>query len=323
MTNLSNDAISLKHSTLQNQGRIRLSFFFGLIHKIKRLKRKLIAKQALFSVFLPSFSRGLNSHEKREKRIIVSLTTIPSRIKHVSYTIETMFRQTCKPDKILLFLGEEEFCNTVLPPRLLRLKKKGIEIIYCKDLKPHKKYFYTMQMYPEDIVITIDDDVLYNYSLIEQLMCSYRRFPHAVSAMRARMIAFNEDRSIQSYKNWKSHNLEIQSPSFALVSIGIGGVIYPPHSLHPEVFNETNLINLCLFADDIWLKIMELMNNTPVVLVSSKSYYQKINGIQKIALKKTNLKQDMNDVYLARVLKVYDTFSHMIDCSIQKKMRVT
>ena len=40
-------------------------------------------------------------------------------------------------------------------------QKRGLTIRFCEDLKAHKKYYYAFKEYPDDIVITVDDDVIY------------------------------------------------------------------------------------------------------------------------------------------------------------------
>ena len=44
-----------------------------------------------------------------------------------------------------------------------------------------------------------------------------------------------------------------------LVAIGVGGVLYPPHIFDSNIqyFNETDIKEICLNADDIWLKYLE------------------------------------------------------------------
>ena len=45
-----------------------------------------------------------------------------------------------------------------------------------------------------------------------------------------------------------------------------GFVLYPPNTLHKEVFNTKAIKDLCLTADDIWLAAMHLLKGT-------KKYY--------------------------------------------------
>jgi RimJ/RimL family protein N-acetyltransferase len=92
-------------------------------------------------------SIGINTTPRREK-IIVSLTSYPKRIETTWLAIETLLRQTVKPDKIILWLADTQFESLEKIPRELReQQKRGLTIRFCDDLKSHKKYFYTMQEY--------------------------------------------------------------------------------------------------------------------------------------------------------------------------------
>src|SRR5690606_41001035 len=51
------------------------------------------------------------SHNKTDKKIIVSLTTFPARIKRVWLVVECLMRQSIKPDIIILYLAESQFPN--------------------------------------------------------------------------------------------------------------------------------------------------------------------------------------------------------------------
>lgn len=54
-----------------------------------------------------------------EKKIVVSLTSFPARIKKVHIVIESLLNQTIKPDKIILWLSKEQFEHYyVLPSKL-------------------------------------------------------------------------------------------------------------------------------------------------------------------------------------------------------------
>ena len=98
----------------------------------------------------------------RNGKLIVSLTSFPARIELVWMTIASLMNQTMKPKKIILWLSEEQFqTEESIPQTLLALRKRGLEIRFCEDIKPHKKYFHTMQEYPDDIVVTVDDDIFY------------------------------------------------------------------------------------------------------------------------------------------------------------------
>ena len=70
----------------------------------------------LLDLFMPRYLKrtaakagyGLNT-EKRDELYIVSLTSFPARMEDIWITIETILRQSFKPDKIILWLGQDKF----------------------------------------------------------------------------------------------------------------------------------------------------------------------------------------------------------------------
>ena len=251
---------------------------------------------------------GLNKTERRNPRIIVSLTSYPARINMVPYAIASLLNQTMKPDKIILWLGEEQFPGEKLPAIFERVKKSGVEVNFRADLRAHKKYFYAVKEYPEDIIITFDDDIIYDDNLIETLYSSYVRHPECVSAMRVHRINFDADGSIASYSDWDMESGQKDYESHQYLATGVGGVLYPPHSLHEEVFNVEALKKLCLMNDDIWLKFMEVMNGTKVVPAVDKRMIvgDMIFNSQVTALWKSNVTGGGNDTQIKAVLDEYN-----------------
>lgn len=64
-----------------------------------------------------------------------------------------------------------------------------------------------MQQYPNDILITLYDDVIYPTNLINTLLVSYQKYPFAVSAGRVHRICFNPHGFIMPYNLWKKRRL--------------------------------------------------------------------------------------------------------------------
>ena len=60
---------------------------------------------------------------------------------------------------VILWLSKEQFPDrSFIPNSLLSLEKRGLIIELCEgDLRSHKKYYYALRQYPNDIIITIDD----------------------------------------------------------------------------------------------------------------------------------------------------------------------
>jgi glycosyltransferase involved in cell wall biosynthesis len=257
--------------------------------------------------------------ETRPLKLIVSLTTIPPRIGKINEVILRMLKQTVKPDKIIVYLGKDKFEGKTLPLFLrLQMEIFGVEVRYVEDIGPHTKYFHTITEFPDDIIITVDDDIRYPDDMIEELYNSYKKFPKAVSARRCHTITFNEDGKVKKYTDWLHKQKElIHTPSMKLFPTGVGGVLYPPKTLHPEVYNLDMIKKISLKNDDVWLKFMEVLNNTPVV--ATKPFVIKhVKGSQKVALNAENVAGQRNDTIIADVISAYDRFLAQEDSMLNK-----
>jgi hypothetical protein len=284
---------------------------------LKKIRKNIIDGVATYAYIMlykltPNLGSIYAGKIMREKKIIVSLTSIPDRIDNLWIVIESLFRQQMKADKIILWLSSEQFENAVLPKNLTSLVKKGLEIRYCDDLKPHKKYYYSMLENPDSIVVTVDDDSIYHNNLLKLLYKSYQRFPDCVSCLRAHRIILCTNGYPIEYSKWhqKIKNCKAQ-PNAMLMAVGKGGVLYPPRILPEEAFNKEKSKAMALYADDIWLKVMELINSVKVVKANRGfGWTVDIFGSQDYALYKVNApddhtKIDRNDLYMRKLWEAY------------------
>ena len=262
-----------------------------------RFKRKF---RTDFYKILP-YKDGIN-RKAREKKIIVSLTSYPRRFYAAHIAIKSMLYQTCKADEIILYLNEE-VKDIEIPEELKNLKKYGLQIEYRPhDIKPHKKYYYAMLEHPNDIIITIDDDVIYENTLIEKLYNSYKKYPTCVSAKRVHRMKKNK-----KYKEWEGEVSNLFEPSHSLISTGVGGVLYPPSILPKETFDIEKITKYCLGADDIWLKFMELKSDIKVVYVEGKRIHPlPIWNVQAEGLVQENVENEKNDIYIKNLEEIFN-----------------
>lgn len=244
------------------------------------------------------------------RRLIVSLTSYPARIGTLSMVLETIYAQTRQADEIVLWLAQEQFPEkeAQLPVELRVLIGEGrLTVRWCDDLKPHKKYYYTFQEHRNDLVVTIDDDILYPAYMLENLYQSYLRNPNAVSANRVHLMTITEQGRIMPYKDWiKETDVCLLQPSMQLLATGAAGVLYPVWLFRNELFDKEGIRETCLFADDLWLKAMELISNIPVVVAQQSEDLQFVPGSQKNALYHQNEDENQNDVQLAKISKWLD-----------------
>jgi len=289
-----------------------------MIKKLYRiLYKKKLKKSYLFfyrsiklflNIYYPIYCRLNNTYKytKKEKNVIVSLTSFPARIDSLWITIETLLRQSNRPEKIILWLAKSQFESvSKLPKRLLIQREQGLEIKFCDDLMSHKKYYYTMKNYPEAVVITVDDDTFYPENLVENLIYTHKRYPGKICCNIGHIMVI-ENGNILPYQKWISEADGYDLPSDYLVPIGCEGVLYPPGCLNENVFNKSQIKQLCPLADDLWLKAMATLNGVKAVKTCSTSItYANLISAKKDSLNKINSEHNMNDKQLINILDYY------------------
>ena len=249
---------------------------------------------------------GLNQSDKRMEKVVVSLTSFPPRFANIHLTLKSLLLQSEKPDRIIVYLGSDS-SRELFTNEMLDLEQYGIEyrIDSERNLKSHKKYFYAMQEFPNDVVVTADDDVYYPSNWLSSLIQSYKKFPNAVSARRVHLMKKNRN-DLAFYNYWEDQCRRLKTPCFSLIATGCSGILYPPHCLKPIAFDETIFRKICFDADDIWLKCMEVLNDVPVVWVYNWEVDpQDVAVSTKGALSSLNVDCRKNDAYLHNVMDYF------------------
>ena len=217
---------------------------------------------------MKSYELGV-TNEKRKPELIVSLTSYPARIYDIHYCIYSLLTQSIKPNKIILWLGEEQFPNREkdLPNNLLEFIKYGLTIKYTKDIKSYKKLIPALKEYPNSIIVTADDDIFYPQNWLEKLYNSWKNNTDYVICHRAHRVVI-ENEKIISYNNWDKCVIENKSSFYHFCTTG-GGVLYPPNCFYKDIFNEELFINLSPNADDIWFWAMIVLNDKKIKIVDN------------------------------------------------------
>jgi hypothetical protein len=103
--------------------------------------------------------------------LVVTLTTIPSRIDSLEPTLKSLLRQTVRPHEIRLCLpewSEREQCTYLVPAWLRALK--SVTLVPCADEGPATKFLATLTATsPDQPVLVVDDDRIYHPRLLEHL----------------------------------------------------------------------------------------------------------------------------------------------------------
>ncbi len=279
---------------------IRIPYIGGKWYSfISRLEQK-----AIVNLSVSDFE--LNKTQRNEK-IIVSLTSFPVRIEVAAYTIKSLFNQTMKPDRIILWLAESQFLSHKLPVSIEELCEIGLEVRFVDDLKSHKKYYYALkEQEREELVITYDDDIIYPEDSVERLYNIHKKYPDCIVCNRAAAVSVIKD-SLGPYSTWKVHSdIGVNSPSSLLFPSTGGGTLYPYGSVGEEVFNIDQMKKLAFSADDLWVRFMSALKKTKIVKTrKNHRTFTVLEGSQNESLQMVNCLQAGNDKTIRRLSSVY------------------
>lgn len=217
-------------------------------------------RNQLINNILHETQSGVTTSKYTDHDIIVSLTSYGERIHEVALTIESLMQQTMKPNRIVLWL-DNSFKGQSLPLSLSRQQKRGLEIAFCQDLRSYKKLIPQMLLSPHDAIITADDDILYDYDVLEHLILAYLLNPQVIHCCRVHRIKFDKNGDILPYKNWDFRCKEIGTNKHYFLTSG-GGVLFPPGSLDKTVFDQETFLSICPEADDVWFTAMAIKKGT-------------------------------------------------------------
>ena len=257
---------------------------------------------------LNSKESGVTTDRLCEYEVIVSLTTYGKRLYDVALTIESIMQGSMKPNRIVLWL-DNGLENILLPIALQKQQERGLEISFCKDVRSYTKLIPALCKYPDAAIITIDDDAIYHYDLVEKLVNKHKECPRHIIANRIHQVVLDENHRPVPYMKWKWNENPVNDSSLNFFT-GVGGVLYPPHSLDDEVLNESVFMDICKFADDVWFYAMALKKGTRVCKCYTHNPkgedYLLNNGVQDVGLLHVNTgNTEGNDRQLAAVFEKY------------------
>ncbi len=258
--------------------RIRIPFLAGIIYRrLSDYARRQVRKIDISSLSL--------NKEPRETTLTFTLTSFPDRIDTVQYTLRTLFSQSVKPDRVVLWLAEEEFEGVELPDSIKEFQKIGLEVRFCENMLGHKRFYKIIdEQKDNELIIMFDDDILFPKYLVERLYKTWKKFPDCVICDRGQVLTFKDDKILNPGR-WSSiGKTGVQTPSFKILASPGGGCLLPPKALYKDA-NNTDIINQnALRADDLWLMFMTVQNDVKVVRTYRyhRTYilYEKIQTVQ-------------------------------------------
>lgn len=251
-------------------------------------------------------------------QVVVSMTSFPQAIPYAVGALRSLLQGSVLPDKLILYLTFAQFADGVIPEELKQLEAENpiFEIRnYDPDIRSYRKLVPALADFPEAIIVTVDDDVHYHKHMLRDLLRMHDQLPHAVLAHRAKRISLGKP-----YRKWKKYRwydfvFKRLHISYASLQTGVGGVLYPPHSLRADMMDIDLFTNLAPSCDDIWFWAAAVRNGYPVVPVPfGRNKPRGLHKPKSLSLKTVNFKGgiDRNTAALNAIIEHYPEITKLL-----------
>jgi hypothetical protein len=227
---------------------------------------------------------------------ILKALQCPYHTLTLSYSANDLTGKPRLPSSLYLQLEKIED----IPYKLYRMKNRGVEFVLCDtSLRSHNKYYHAFKSFPNDCIITIDDDMFYRSDFIENLINNHKKYPDLIITNWAKKIS--QEKPI--YNCWGEVN-DI-NVSITLLPIGVAGVLYPPHSMYKDVLDDNLIKKLSITADDVWLTAMALLNGTKKYFSGYKQNFLPILIKNNVCLDTLNVRDNVNQKCVDNINNYY------------------
>ena len=227
------------------------------------------------------------------RKVIVTLTTIPSRLNNIAEVIFSIIKQSVKPDEIVLSLPRKSLREPMLnkDPYVISdklaffLKKFNITVHRIEnDYGPATKLLGLLERElaknhdkeTEPLIITVDDDKIYDKDTLKVLLEGWKRHPDCVVSRKGGIINYGninpslqrmwkffvmngKDLDLLKYSEKPVAGNEIKQDLCIDVVFGTGGVLYRPSYFCKNIFGIGNKNNklfpqkLFIYIDDVYI----------------------------------------------------------------------
>lgn len=208
-------------------------------------------------------------------KVVVSLSTVPSRVPYLQQIIDCLFGQTQQVDRIYINLpywSKREKRDYPLPS--LR-KDERIKVVRCQDHGPITKLYPVLQEEkdPETLIITVDDDIEYVPERIKTLVDWAKKFPGAAIGGTGFIVG-----------PWWAFYGTVHRPKVPTpVSVieGFSGCAYRRGFFSNDLIDYTGAPPEAFYNDDVWISGWLAQRGIPRLVHPSSSEFlvdQKLPG---------------------------------------------
>jgi hypothetical protein len=190
------------------------------------------------------------------RRVIVSLSTVPDRINNLRPTIRSLLKQSRPPDEIVRAIPEcsiREQRPYPVPEHVSRWPR--LRVLHCRrDWGPATKFIPIVReelavVRGNTLVMVVDDDRIYPRDAIETNLHYNEQLPDAALCFRGAAMPRNLD--------WRDAKMirasELREPQPAAVITGCGSYLIQPRFFDESLWDYSQAPQGAFYMDDIWI----------------------------------------------------------------------
>ncbi len=209
----------------------------------------------------------------RNETIVVTFSTTPYRIDNIQPTIKTILAQSIKPQAIYLnvpYIFKRDNLHYTIPHWLSA--ESRLTILRTQDYGPATKLLgaiKSVDLPPDTIIITLDDDVAYPSNIVLQL--AYKAYLNPGKAITICGADIDYDANMQIKQTSKAGiNKRTKPDSYVAIAQGFAGVAYRRSFFDQDIFNIESSPPECINSDDVYISFYLAKHNVPRQVLNNK-----------------------------------------------------
>lgn len=218
--------------------------------------------------------------KRNSARIIVSLSARPNSINSIQKTLNSINRQSIRPDCIYINITQK---NTI-PSWLIDLANNNSNIIIniTKDYGKLTKILGILDQEtdPNTIIVTLDNEYCYPKHIIRDLIKQYLPDTYKIN-YRLNSAITGTGLNILFGPGFKLNHYFIETPNRpSLNVVSVDGVAYKRKFFNKDIVNFIyNMPVSCMQSDDLMISVYLMMRGVSIVKISGISYNEVMKNL--------------------------------------------
>jgi hypothetical protein len=246
---------------------------------------------------------------KSDPDLIISMTTIPSRLEQLKYVIESIVNQTIF-DKVKYFyinlqdnMSEEQIQKYY--DTYGNINEKIVFKVVDHKWRSACKLIPTLENHKDDVIITVDDDIKYPSDMLAALYNKWKLFPNTIVSIESNPITI-----VNNEIRYLFNMIDLKFEQIGFSKYLSNACLFCPNCFSDEIFDFEKFMKITNgFHDEIWFWINSTLNNVKSICLDYTYSLELDEDVtfprDKDALSNINGKPDVNDGYNKRINEYY------------------